>query len=136
MQSSLILLLLHRFNEWKGCQNVLAKKTIEFYKYHRGKICSMHNAKSQLSQVFIEDCFISSMQLYLPCPYFHWAFDINFAIIVLFQVEMNVNGATANACQTLNGVQVCGEYNLSEDFYNTCSIPEGELVLWLLVGII
>ena len=133
----------------------------------------MHNAKSQFSQVFIEDCFSSSKQLFHHCPYrlifilsillcyfggtkkiiftcieihlicvsywlnyFHWAFDKNFGIIVLFQVEVNVNGATANACQTLNGVQVCGEYNLSEDFYNTCSIPEGELVLWLLVGII
>ena len=39
---------------------------------------------------------------------------------------MQIENGNATQCSEVNGVTVCGEYNLSEEFFNECSDPASE----------
>ena len=39
---------------------------------------------------------------------------------------MQIENGNATQCSEVNGVSVCGGYNLSEEFFNECSVPASE----------
>ena len=39
---------------------------------------------------------------------------------------MQIENGNGTRCSEVNGVTVCGEYNLSEEFFNECTDPASE----------
>ena len=50
----------------------------------------------------------------------------NYVHVLSLCYFVQIENGNGTRCSEVNGVTVCGEYNLSEEFFNECSDPASE----------
>ena len=89
-------------------------------------------AKITLAQVKFEDSTAKlTIDFNLSCKSLFsfskgFIFIDNYVHVLSLCFFVQIENGNATQCSEVNGVTVCGEYNLSEEFFSECSDPASE----------